>query len=69
MTDIKQWQKNTKPENTKPEDIVKKIPTLEFKSSGWCEELKISYRRGKRTPKTIKEYNALKKYALNNDDK
>jgi hypothetical protein len=39
------------------------IPTLTFKSSGWCEELKKSYFRGSYKPQSIAEYDALKPYA------
>ena len=36
---------------------------LIFEKSGWCEELKTSYRRGHYTCKNQKEYDVLKKYA------
>jgi len=40
----------------------KKIKEIIFEGSGWCEELQTSYRKGIYTPKTLKEYNILKKY-------
>jgi len=67
----------TKPEvkETTPEVKAPEIPevkdedslTLRFGNGGWCEELQTSYRPGIRTCKTKKEYDALKKFAL--DDK
>ena len=41
-----------------------KARVLEFETSGWCEELKMSYRKGVYHPKSEKEYKALKKYAI-----
>ena len=37
---------------------------LEFETSGWCEELKNSYKKGLYHPKSDKEYKALKKYSV-----
>ena len=45
-------------------EVVEEFPVLQFIRSGWCEELKRSYRQGVYKPKTKEEYNALKKYAL-----
>ena len=42
---------------------VENIPYLIFNNSGWCEELKFSYFRGPYKPKSIKEYEALKKFS------
>lgn len=67
----------TKPEvqEATPEVKVEKKPevknedglVLRFGNGGWCEELQTSYRPGVHTCKTKKEYDALKKFAL--DDK
>lgn len=53
--------------NKPPEGPKEKVPAkmvLEFATSGWCEELKMSYRKGVYHPKSKKEYEALKKYAI-----
>lgn len=48
----------------KPEDVeVEEIKSLKFSTNGWCPELKKSYRVGTCTPKTMEDYEALKKYA------
>jgi len=53
---------NTPPEPQTKNETVKKV--LKFKTSGWCEELKTSYKKGTYHPKSDKEYKALKKYAI-----
>ena len=58
---------NNTPDDTDKDDASKKVPpkrVLEFATSGWCEELKMSYRKGVFHPKSEKEYEALKKYAI-----
>lgn len=40
------------------------IPVLHFDHSGWCDELKCSYRRGIYNPKDRAEFEALSKYAI-----
>ena len=44
-------------------EVVEEIQSLTFASSGWCRELKKSYRKGTYLPLSIAEYEALKKYA------
>lgn len=39
------------------------IPTLHFKSSGWCEALGKSYFRGIHKCSSVEEYEALKEFA------
>ena len=54
----KEWEQ----EKSKKAEI--KIESLEFATSGWCNELKTSYSRGKYLPLSIEEYKALKPYSL-----
>lgn len=53
---------NTPPGPAEKPEPVKKF--LKFKTSGWCEELEMSYKKGVYHPKSEKEYRALKKYAV-----
>jgi cell division septum initiation protein DivIVA len=39
------------------------VSPLVFKTSGWCEELQMSFKKGIYHPKSAKEYIGLKKYA------
>lgn len=42
----------------------KKFPVLRFPGSGWCNEIGFSYTKGLFRPKTAREYEALRKYAV-----
>lgn len=42
----------------------KKFPVLRFPGSGWCNEIGFSYTKGLYRPKTAREYEALRKYAV-----
>ena len=53
---------NTPSETQTKNTTAKKV--LEFETSGWCEELKTSYKKGLYHPKSDKEYKALKKYSV-----
>lgn len=39
------------------------VPALRFGGGGWCPELGRSYERGVYRPKSMAEYEALRKYA------
>lgn len=42
----------------------KKFPVLRFPGSGWCNEIGYSYTKGLYRPKSAREYEALRKYAV-----
>lgn len=56
----------SKHEIKEPEEVKESL-TLRFGNGGWCEELQKSYRPGIYVCKNQKEYDALKKYALDNE--
>lgn len=53
-------------EKTAPESkpVAAQILPLRFETSGWCEELCCSYYAGVHHCATVREYEALKKYAV-----
>lgn len=46
------------------DDTDVEVKPLVFKTSGWCEELEMSFKKGIYHPKSAKEYKVLKKYAV-----